>query len=127
MVRLDRRSPENGALVSKYRLAGPQIPLVLVFAPNGAIAGGWPAVVAELKEAGVERVIMLTGDNEQTAAAIASHLGIAEWRSELLPADKVACVEALRATPSSCCARPISFPICGHHPAATSSPPQWIS
>lgn len=40
MIRLDRTTPENGELVSRYRLIGPQIPLVLVFAPNGAVAGG---------------------------------------------------------------------------------------
>ncbi len=40
MVRLDRSEPENASLVSRYRLSGPQIPIVLVFAPNGVIAGG---------------------------------------------------------------------------------------
>jgi Cd2+/Zn2+-exporting ATPase len=49
-----------------------------------------------LRHAGVDRVVMLTGDNEQTAAAIGSALGVDEWRAELLPADKVAAVEELR-------------------------------
>jgi len=40
MVRLDRSDPDNASLVSRYRLAGPQIPLVLVLAPNGVIVGG---------------------------------------------------------------------------------------
>ena len=40
MIRLDRTKPENAELVTRYRLIGPQIPLILVFAPNGAIAGG---------------------------------------------------------------------------------------
>ena len=40
MIQLDRTKPENAELVSRYRLTGPQIPLVLVFAPNGVIAGG---------------------------------------------------------------------------------------
>jgi len=40
MLWLDRTKPENAELVSRYRLSGPQIPLVLVFAPNGVIAGG---------------------------------------------------------------------------------------
>ena len=40
MIHLDRTKPENAELVSRYRLTGPQIPLVLVFAPNGVIAGG---------------------------------------------------------------------------------------
>jgi Cd2+/Zn2+-exporting ATPase len=50
----------------------------------------------QLRRAGVAHVVMLTGDNEQTAAAIASHLAIDEWRSELLPADKVTAIEDLK-------------------------------
>jgi len=40
MILLDRSKPENAELVSRYRLSGPQIPVVLVFASNGALAGG---------------------------------------------------------------------------------------
>jgi Zn2+/Cd2+-exporting ATPase len=50
----------------------------------------------QLRRAGIAHVVMLTGDNEQTAAAIASHLGIHQWRSELLPADKVTAIEDLK-------------------------------
>jgi Cd2+/Zn2+-exporting ATPase len=42
-------------------------------------------------------VVMLTGDNPRTAEAIASRVGIAAWGAELLPADKVSRVRALRA------------------------------
>jgi Cd2+/Zn2+-exporting ATPase len=52
--------------------------------------------VDRLRQAGVEHVALLTGDNEQTAAAIGSSLGIDESRAELLPADKVSAVEELR-------------------------------
>jgi Cd2+/Zn2+-exporting ATPase len=51
--------------------------------------------VAELKRAGVERVVMLTGDNRPTADAIAKEVGIDEVRAELLPDQKVAAVEEL--------------------------------
>ena len=51
--------------------------------------------VEALKRAGVEHVIMLTGDNEATATAIASQTGISEWRAELLPQDKVIAIEEL--------------------------------
>ncbi|HEX5139177.1 MAG TPA: HAD-IC family P-type ATPase, partial [Planctomycetota bacterium] len=53
------------------------------------------AQVAELKRAGVRRVVMLTGDNRATADAIARETGIDEVRAELLPDQKVAAVEEL--------------------------------
>ncbi len=42
-------------------------------------------------------VMMLTGDNTRTAAAIARRLGLDDVRAEVLPGDKVAAIEALRA------------------------------
>jgi Cu+-exporting ATPase len=42
-------------------------------------------------------VMMLTGDNERTAAAIAKRLGLDDYRAEVLPADKAEIVERLRA------------------------------
>jgi Zn2+/Cd2+-exporting ATPase len=54
------------------------------------------ATVDLLREQGVERVVMLTGDSRATAAAIAAELGVDEFRAELLPQDKVAAVDELR-------------------------------
>jgi Zn2+/Cd2+-exporting ATPase len=54
------------------------------------------ATVDLLKEQGIKRVVMLTGDSRATAAAIGSELGVDEIRAELLPEDKVAAVEELR-------------------------------
>ena len=51
--------------------------------------------LAELRRLGIKRQVMLTGDNEGTARAIARELGLEEVRAELLPADKVAAVERL--------------------------------
>jgi Cd2+/Zn2+-exporting ATPase len=53
-------------------------------------------VLAELAGLGIQTV-MLTGDNRKTADAIARELGLAEHRSELLPADKVSAVAELDA------------------------------
>ncbi|WP_374688848.1 heavy metal translocating P-type ATPase [Promineifilum sp.] len=55
-----------------------------------------PAVVRELKAAGVERVIMLTGDNERVARRIAAQAGVDEVFAELLPEDKVSAVRHVR-------------------------------
>ena len=52
--------------------------------------------LARLRQLGVE-VVMLTGDNERTAAAIAAEAGIARYRAEVLPGDKAQAVAALRA------------------------------
>ncbi len=55
-----------------------------------------PRAIAELKELGIERLLLLTGDNERTAAAVAAQLGI-DYRAGLLPQDKIAIVRALQA------------------------------
>ena len=51
--------------------------------------------IAALREAGIERIVMLTGDNERTAHAIAREAGIEEVHAELKPEDKVARVREL--------------------------------
>ncbi len=53
------------------------------------------AAVNALKHAGVEKTVMLTGDSRSAAKQAADEIGIDEVHSELLPADKVAEVEAL--------------------------------
>jgi Cd2+/Zn2+-exporting ATPase len=59
-----------------------------------------PAVtqlMADLKKAGIQQTVMLTGDNERTAHQIAAQAGIDEVRARLLPEDKVKAVEELQA------------------------------
>lgn len=46
------------------------------------------AAIKELRANGV-KTVMLTGDNEQTAASVAAEVGVDEYKSELLPQDKV--------------------------------------
>lgn len=69
--------------------------------PNAAKA------VQEVKAAGVKKVVMLTGDRQTVAQAVAAELGIDEVRSELMPGDKVAAVEEILAkkTRQSCICR----------------------
>ena len=52
--------------------------------------------VKALHAAGVDKVVMLSGDNQRTATFIAQQVGIDEARGDLLPEDKVAAVKALR-------------------------------
>lgn len=54
-----------------------------------------PAALSDLRRLGVERLVMLTGDNQGTADAVADQVGVDESRAELLPEDKVAAVEDL--------------------------------
>ncbi len=53
--------------------------------------------IAALKAMGVEKTVMLTGDTENAARAVAAELGLDEYHAGLLPADKVTWVEALLA------------------------------
>ena len=56
-----------------------------------------PAAIGSLKNVGVSKVVMLTGDKRDVAEEIAAQMGITEVRSELLPQDKVSAVEGLLA------------------------------
>lgn len=51
--------------------------------------------MAELKKAGVEKLVMLTGDIRTVAEKVAKEVGLTDYRAELLPADKVSAVESL--------------------------------
>ena len=55
------------------------------------------AVIRQLRGLGIRRAVMLTGDSERTAAAIAAEVGVDEYHAEILPADKASFVEAERA------------------------------
>lgn len=54
-----------------------------------------PAALKALRESGI-RILMATGDNERTAKAVASRLGIDEVRADVLPADKAGIIQELQ-------------------------------
>ena len=55
------------------------------------------AVITSLKRAGISKVVMMTGDSERTACAIARRVGVDEYYSEVLPEDKAGFVEREKA------------------------------
>ena len=54
------------------------------------------AVLSQLRNMGIQKTVMLTGDSHRTAAAIAAQLGVDEFRAEVLPADKAEFIAQLR-------------------------------
>ena len=53
-------------------------------------------VVAALRDLGIRRLLMISGDNRRVAEAVARHVGLDEARGDLMPEDKVDIVKALR-------------------------------
>ena len=53
-----------------------------------------PAVIAGLRKLGITKLVMMTGDNEKTARAVAQAVGVDEYRAEVLPEDKAAFVRS---------------------------------
>jgi Zn2+/Cd2+-exporting ATPase len=89
---LERRMDELAATGRSVMVCGESTPqgctpwaLVAVLDPVRPEAAD---AVRELRQAGIERVIMLTGDNRQTANTLAAAIGVDEVHAELLPADK---------------------------------------
>ena len=62
---------------------------------SDAVKEGASAAISALKDAGVARLVMLTGDNEAVAADVCHRLGLTEYRASLLPGDKVDVLEKL--------------------------------
>jgi Cu+-exporting ATPase len=76
--------------------AGDRQQLLGLLAFGDTIKASAPAAVARLHALGI-KTLMLTGDNRGAAEVVARELGIADVRAEILPADKAAVVQQLRA------------------------------
>lgn len=79
--------PENG---SSGKIFG-------LLALGDSLRPGARAAVESLKRQGVRHLVVLSGDNQRTVAALASEAGIGDARGDLLPEDKVAAVKELKA------------------------------
>ena len=69
---------------------------VAVLAASDTLRSEVPAALQALRNTGIRKIELLTGDNEQTASALAGSLGI-EYRAQLLPEDKIAIVKEYQA------------------------------
>ncbi|ELZ11563.1 zinc-transporting ATPase [Halovivax asiaticus JCM 14624] len=92
---LEETVPELQAEGKTVVLVGTEDELEGVIAVADEIRPDAKRTIQRLRDLGVERTVMLTGDNARTAAAIAEQVGVDGYRAELLPEEKVAAIEAL--------------------------------
>lgn len=95
---------ESGVALTAAAESGGQTPIHV--AVDGQFAGvifiadtlrpGAREALASLKQSGIRRIVMLTGDNAATAKAVADGLGIDEIRADLMPEDKVSAIAELQ-------------------------------
>ncbi|MCL4301249.1 MAG: cation-translocating P-type ATPase [Anaerolineae bacterium] len=96
--------PEVEATLAQLKTAGKTAVLVAL---DGLVLGilgiadplrpAAPTMLRQLKAVGLERIVMLTGDDRRTAQAIAAEAGVTEIYAELLPEDKLAVIRRLQA------------------------------
>lgn len=94
-------SPLNGAIEEQASMGRS----LLFMSEDGKVAGmvsiedpmrpEAPRVVEELRGMGFNRILMLTGDDERTARAVAARVGINEYCSQVLPTDKARIIQEL--------------------------------
>ncbi len=86
---------KTAVLVAKLR-ANTSAVVLGVIAVADVLRPSAPQVVERLHRLGIRRVVMLTGDNERVARAVARQAGVDEFHADLLPQDKVAIIQRLR-------------------------------
>jgi Cd2+/Zn2+-exporting ATPase len=67
-----------------------------IFYVSDAIREGAKEMITELKNSGVKNIILLTGDNPETAQNVAREVGITDYRANLLPEDKIKAIKDLQ-------------------------------
>jgi Cd2+/Zn2+-exporting ATPase len=77
-------------------LVGNQTALLGIISIADSVRTGAAAVIQQLKKQGIRKMILLTGDNHRTAAAVAAGLQLDDYAAELLPADKVDVLKKLK-------------------------------
>ena len=92
---LDELVPDLQAAGKTVVLVGTEDEIEGVIAVADAVRPSAARAVERLKQLGVSQTVMLTGDNERTARAVAEEVGVDEFRAELLPEEKVDAVREL--------------------------------
>ena len=90
LIRLEQEGKSIALVTSETEVLG-------ILAVADQVRKEAKSTVKALKRAGIKRVVMLTGDNEGTARAIAAQVGVDEYYPQLLPEDKVKAVQDLKA------------------------------
>ena len=67
-----------------------------VFYVADSIREGAKEMIAELRNSGIKNIVMLTGDNPETAKHVANQIGITDFRANLLPEDKINIIKELQ-------------------------------
>lgn len=97
MCEMERLQYEGKTAVLVAKLRANTSAIVLgVIAVADVLRPSAPQVVERLHRLGIRRVVMLTGDNERVARAVARQAGVDEFHADLLPQDKVAIIKRLR-------------------------------
>nr|WP_289038061.1 heavy metal translocating P-type ATPase [uncultured Allobacillus sp.] len=77
-------------------IAGTKEKVQLILAVADEVREASQSVIEKLHRAGIEKTVMLTGDNANTGEAIGKQVGVTDVRSELLPQDKLEVIRSLR-------------------------------
>src|SRR5262249_22653880 len=92
-ARAERARLSEGGKTVAFVAVGGQLAGLLVFADR--VRPEAPDTISRLRQMGIQRIAMLTGDSPETAKAVAGQIGIADVRAHLQPEDKLAAVCAL--------------------------------
>ena len=76
-------------------LVGDQSDVLGIIAVADSVRKASASVVSQLRRLGIRKIVMLSGDNERTAMAIAREAGVVDVQANLLPQDKVTAIELL--------------------------------
>jgi Cd2+/Zn2+-exporting ATPase len=93
LMQLSQQLENEGKTVVWVAYAGKVIGIIAV---ADTVRQGAASAIAKLKKLGIEKIVMLTGDNERTAHSIAQEIGVDQVYAELLPSGKVEVIRSLQ-------------------------------